>query len=301
MTHISLLTPSSWNDYELLDSGNGKRFERFGAYTIVRPDPQILWKPTLAENEWNSADAVFKRISDDKGTWVTKTQIPEKWEVQYKNLAFYAKLAPFKHTGIFPEQSVQWDFMTEVIANRIKQSQDSGQSQNDSPPKVLNLFGYTGIASLACAQSGAHVTHVDASKATIAWARENQELSKLSDKPIRWIVDDALEFAKREVRRGNKYDGIIMDPPAFGHGPTGKVWKFNQHFPELLYICKQLLSDTPLFLIVNAYAISSSSIMLENMLHELNLKGTTEVGELILTESSSKRVLSTGIFGRLFF
>jgi len=299
---MDILTPSNWTDYELLDSGNGKRLERFGKYILVRPDPQILWKPKLHPTEWDKVDAVFERSSEDKGNWDIKTEIPEKWEMDYKNLKFYAKLTPFKHTGVFPEQSVQWDFIQNVILNAVKNLKDPSVSPQDDNkrPRILNLFAYTGIATLAAAEAGAKVTHVDASKSTIAWARENQTLSGLEDKPIRWILDDTLKFVEREVRRNAKYDGIIMDPPAFGHGPTGGMWKFNDNFPQLLNACKQLLSDQPLFILINAYAISSSSLMLENVLQDLNLNGRIEVGELALKEKESNRLLSTGIFGRWY-
>lgn len=289
---MKILTPTNWTDYELLDSGNGKRLERFGPYKLVRPDPQIIWKPKIHPSEWEKAEAVFERTSEDKGNWNVKTNITDKWEMGYKDLKFYARLTPFKHTGVFPEQSVQWDFIEYRILKRVQ--------DDNNKPRVLNLFAYTGIASLVCANAGAEVTHVDASKSTISWARENQMLSGLENKPIRWILDDALKFAERDVRRNTKYDGIIMDPPAFGHGPTGGMWKFNDNFPQLLTACKQLLSDQPLFIIINAYAISSSAIMLENVLKDLNLDGTIEVGELALKEQVSERLLSTGIFGRWY-
>ena len=181
--------------------------------------------------------------------------MPDKWELSYKNIKFYAKLTPFKHTGVFPEQILNWEFMEEKL-------------KINKQINVLNLFGYTGIASLVCAANGAKVTHVDGSKPSISWARENQELSGLSDKPIRWILDDAIEFTAREARRGNIYDGIIMDPPVYGHGPNGEIWDFNKSFPIFLENCKKILSPTPLFIAVNAYAISTSSLMLANMLED---------------------------------
>ncbi len=278
---MKILATPGWADYELLDSGNVSRLERFGKYTVVRPDPQAIWQPHVSQNIWNDADFVFQ---EDK--WVNIKQLPTKWQMTYKDISFIAKLSPFKHTGVFPEQHLQWDFIAEQIqaANR--------------PINVLNLFAYTGIASLVAAAAGAKVTHVDASAPTIGWAKENQAASGLQDKPIRWILDDAIKFTAREIRREVKYDAVIMDPPAYGHGPTGERWDFHQSFPILLKQCKQILSDTPLFIIVNAYAISSSAIMLENILADLQLGGTIEVGELALQEKESDRLLSTGIFAR---
>jgi len=285
---MQILIPTNWTDYELLDSGNGQKLERFGQYTLVRPDPQIIWKQLLPQEEWTKADAVFKRTTTDKGVWEDHERLPEKWLVHYGPLAFWAKLSPFKHTGIFPEQSVHWDWMMKSIKNAKR------------PISVLNLFAYTGLASLAAASAGANVTHVDASRAAITWAHENQEASKLKDKPIRWILDDVLKFVTREVRRNNKYDAIIMDPPIFGHGASGETWKFHDNFPELLQLCRQLLSKNPLFILVNGYAISASALMLENVLSDMTtgLNGTITVGELALQQKKQTRLLSTGIFGR---
>lgn len=279
---MKLLSTLGFSDYELLDSGNSRRLERFGKYVISRPDPQAIWKIGLAQADWDKADAKYLEKDWDKNS------LPAKWELSYKDIKFYAKLTPFKHTGVFPEQILNWEF----IEDKIKIT--------EKPINVLNLFGYTGISSLVCAANGAKVTHIDGSKPSITWARENQELSGLSDKPIRWILDDALEFTAREARRGNKYDAIIMDPPVYGHGPNGEIWDFNKSFPQLLENCKKILTDKPAFIIVNAYAISSSSIMLCNMLEDyLNLKmENIEHGELALEEKSRKRYLSTGIFAR---
>lgn len=290
-----------WDDYELIDSGNGYRLERFGRYILSRPDPQIIWKKKLPASVWYNSDAVFERDNEDKGRWIRKNNLPDKWLMKYKNLSFFVKLTPFKHTGVFPEQHLQWDFIEDVILNEVKNpNRILRDAQDDRMPNILSLFAYTGIATLAAADAGAKVTHVDASYPAIGWARENQLASKLSDKPIRWIQDDCIKFVEREIKRGVKYDGIIMDPPAFGHGPDGKTWKFNYDFPHLLELCKQVLADKPLFIIVNAYAISSSALMLKNVmedyLHDLN--GKIEVGELALEEKQNKRLLSTGIFAR---
>lgn len=285
---MQILSTTGWEEYALLDSGNGYRLEKFGNYILQRPDPQIIWKRKLPLSEWDKADAIFKRVTEDKGQWVRKNTLPDKWLVTYKDLSFWSKMSPFKHTGIFPEQHLQWDFIIEKIQKAQR------------PTSVLNLFAYTGIASLAAAAAGARVTHVDASKPTIAWAKENQEASNLTDRSIRWILDDAVKFTQREIKRGVKYDGIILDPPVFGHGPDGRVWKFNVDFPKLMELVKQVLSDSPLFVIVNAYAISSSSLMLQNVLEDYlgDLGGTITSGELVLQEKTNKRLLSTGIFAR---
>ena len=256
---MDVLTTKGWNDYGLLDTGEGRRLERYGKYLISRPDPQAIWKKSLLQSEWEKADAVF-----ENDNWSTKQNFPPKWHISYKELKIYAKLTPFKHTGIFPEQSINWQF----IETKINE-----QKSMNGQPNILNLFAYTGIASLVAAKSGAKVTHVDGSKPSISWAKENQLLSNLSDKPIRWILDDAITFTSREIRRGVVYDGIIMDPPVYGHGPNGEKWDFNKDFPKLFENCSKLLSPTPLFVIANAYAISSSPIMLANIFEDFLPKG----------------------------
>lgn len=292
---MNILKTSGWEDYELLDSGEGKRLERFGKYVLIRPDPQCIWLPKLEKTDWFAADAEFKGDTGDKrGRWVKRNlEMPDKWVMEYNGLQFYAKLSPFKHTGVFPEQCLQWEFIRQQIAN--------GEWQMEKrQPNILNLFGYTGVASLVAAQAGAKVTHVDASYPTIGWARENQVLSGLQDKPIRWIEDDAIKFVSREIKRGVQYDGIIMDPPVYGHGSHGEVWDFNASFPKLLHLCKQVLTDKPLFIIINAYAVSASALMLQNVLEDVigDLGGEIEVGELCLEEKENNRLLSTGIFAR---
>ena len=222
---MQILKTKGWQDYALLDSGEGFRLERFGQYVISRPDPQVIWKKSQDPVLWDKADAKF-----ENDQWNVAANFPHEWLLSYKNLKFYAKLTPFKHTGIFPEQSLNWDFVEKIL----RKVHDKTQT------KVLNLFGYTGIASLVfCAANGAEVTHVDASKPSIGWAKENQEASGLVDKPIRWILDDAIDFTSREIRRGAYYDGIIMDPPVYGHGPNGKIWDFDKSFPLLLKNCSQ--------------------------------------------------------------
>lgn len=306
---MQMLQTKGWDEYELIDSGDGKRLERFGKYVLVRPDPEAIWKKQH-EKVWERADAVF---ADEKGNphWEKNPQMPESWLVKYNGLTFQARLTPFKHTGIFPEQIVNWELLSAVIANRVKQSHkiegsvrdrhaESGSARDDNLPHVLNLFGYTGAASLVCAEAGAKVTHVDASKPAIGWARENQKLSALEEKPIRWILDDAIKFVSREIRRGVTYDGIVMDPPVYGHGPAGEVWDFHTSFSELVSLCRQVLSPQPLFFLVNAYAISSSAIMLKNVLSDYlsDIGGSCEYGEIALEEKIGKRLLSTGIFAR---
>lgn len=271
-----------FSDYTLLDSGEGMRLEKVGPYRISRPDPQAMWSRTASPSEWSYCDATFVG-----GRWVKKPQLPHEWNISYKELRCIARLTPFKHTGFFPEQSVMWDLIGNVLHSAKRRA------------KVLNLFGYTGMASIASARAGAHVTHVDASKPSITWARENMLLSGLPSDSIRWILDDAAKFVKREVRREARYDGIILDPPVYGHGPKGELWDFFKHFPLLMKDLRSLLTDKPLFVIVNAYAVTASSVMLGNMLEDLmkGLPGKIEYGELCLRESIGKRLLSTGIYG----
>ena len=264
--------------YELIDSGGGRRLERFGEYILDRPDPQIIWKKSLPKLEWDKADAKFEE------KWINKN-VPAKWQLEYNKIKFWAKLSPFKHTGVFPEQAEQWNF----ISSSIK----AAKSAN-----LLNLFAYTGIATLFAAKAGAKVTHVDASKPSITWANENRELNGMQDTPIRWIIDDALKFTEREIKRGVKYDAVIMDPPVYGHGPKGEPWDFNRDFPKLLENISHILSDNPLFVIVNAYAISTSSITLANCLNDHFKSGKIDHGELTLKEKSAGRFLSTGIWAR---
>ncbi len=280
---MNILTTTGWEDYELLDSGDSMRLERFGKYIISKPDPQAVWKPSRSMNEWNNADAIFK-----DGKWKTKQNFPDKWVVNFKNLKFYAKLTPFKHTGIFPEQILNWEFIESKLNNLNYEA------------KVLNLFAYTGAASIVAAKTKAKVTHVDASKSSISWAKDNQLLSNLSPDSIRWILDDALEFTEREQRRGNTYDAIIMDPPVYGHGPSGEVWNFDKSFPKLLENCNKILSKKPLFIVANAYAISASSIMLKNLFEDYFEVANVDYGELSLKQKN-ERLLSTGIYARISF
>ncbi len=243
-----------WKDYELLDATNGNRLERWGKAILVRPDPQIVWKNGESTADWARADAVYHRSSQGGGQWQSFRKLPQKWKIQYGDLTLVVSPTGFKHTGVFPEQGVNWDWYAEKI-------KAAGR-----PIKVLNLFGYTGGATLACAAAGASVCHVDASKGIVAWARENADASHLADRPIRWIVDDCAKFVAREVRRGNKYDAIIMDPPSYGRGPGGEVWKLEDNIYDLIALCAQVLSDQPLFVAVNSYTTGLSPAVMEYIL-----------------------------------
>ncbi len=281
---ITITEPSA--DYELIDSGDNEKLERYGEVVLRRPDPQALWHKT-DEELWESAHGSFMRDGRD-GTWHFTTPVPEKWTIHLADLQFYIRPTAFKHTGIFPEQVSNWRWMQGLIQN----------SNRDI--SVLNLFGYTGGATLACAQAGAKVCHVDASKPAIGWAKNNALLSGLENAPIRWILDDAQEFVKRELKRGVTYDAIIMDPPAFGRGPKGNTWQIEDDFIPFVDECKKLLSPSPLFFLLNGYAAGYSQLVykynLEDMLQKFG--GEIESGELTIRESKSKRLLPCGIFAR---
>lgn len=296
---MELLTFEQFKDFELLDTGDGNRLERWGKVVLVRPDPQIIWERHLPASEWEKADAVF--ISrEEKGRWNVKGKIPASWAVEWQDgIKFLARLTPFKHTGVFAEQAANWEWMMGKMSN--SQYPISNADTKKEKPRILNLFGYTGAASVVLAKMGCMVTHVDASKPSIGLAKENQSLNNLPSDSIRWILDDAAKFALRELKRGQKYDGIIMDPPAFGHSPDGKTWKFNRDLPGLLETCVQLLSDDAKFLLVNGYATNSSAISLQNLLEDTikNKKGLVESGELCLKQKDG-RMISTGIFARWF-
>lgn len=286
---LVLLESPDWMDYELLDSGEGTKLERYGPYTFVRPEHRALWRKALSAARWQKADAVFQSTSEESGGyWKFQTRIEGPWEMRYKKLSFLVQANPSRHMGVFPEQAVHWDW----IQNQIKASK--------RPTKVLNLFGYTGLATLAAAQAGAHVTHVDASKKSVSWARENQSLSNLTNQPIRWIVDDVDKFVSREKRRGSRYDGIILDPPKFGRGPSGQVWEFFDSLPVLLQNCRQLLTDQPVFVVMTAYAIRSSALSIYYALRETlnDYQGSFTTGELVLSEKSAGRLISMAIFCR---
>jgi 23S rRNA (cytosine1962-C5)-methyltransferase len=286
---LVLLSSPAWTDYELLDSGNGRKLERFGPYILNRPEHQAIWQQSLPEVKWKAAQAFFNAVGGEEmgGNWQFRQPIAP-WEMHYQGLRFRAQLGGSRHVGVFPEQAAHWDWMSGLIrtANR--------------PVSILNLFGYTGLATLTAGLAGARVTHVDASKKSVARARENQALSKLDDRNIRWIVDDAMKFVLREARRQVRYDGIILDPPKFGRGPKGEVWECFEMLPRLLEACRVLLSSQPLFVVITAYAIRASALSLYYALAEMmkGLSGCVEAGELVTVERSAGRVLSMAIYTR---
>jgi 23S rRNA (cytosine1962-C5)-methyltransferase len=274
-----------WQDYELIDSGEQEKYERFGPYTFVRPETKALWRKSHPEL-WEKADAVFKQGESREGRWIMKTRLKESWNIKWKDLTFKIRPTSFKHVGVFPENAAHWEWMQGLI-------QKAQRSVN-----VLNLFAYTGGCTLAALAAGASVTHVDASKSTVTWAHENATLSKLDDRPVRWIVDDAVTFVKREIKRGKKYDGIILDPPKFGRAENGRVWKFDQDIPKLMASCKEILSEKPLFVIVNAYTVELSSLSLGYLLADMvQNEEQIEYGEIIL-KSQNSNGLPTSIIAR---
>lgn len=304
MPTFTFLEARNWQDYELLDSGDGLKLERFGKYTFARPESQAMWSRALPHSEWNNAHGVFIPSGEESGGhWELKKRVDEKWVMRYpltppplpkgegqgvRDLRFHVMTTPGRHLGVFPEVASHWDFMADAI-------QKAG-----TKPNVLNLFGYTGLASLAAAAAGASVTHVDASKKSVSWARENQELSGLGDRPIRWIVEDALKYVQREAKRGVKYDGVILDPPKFGRGPKGEVWEVYKSLPNLLEEIRKCLSDHPLFVIVTVYAVRASAIHVAQAVNEMmkKHKGTLDSGELVTREKSANRLLSQAVYAR---
>lgn len=275
----------NWQDYCLIDTSDGERLEKWGNISLIRPDPQIIWKRSYLSKEWNSADAKYIRSSSGGGHWEYTRDLPESWKIKYKNLTFKVKPTGFKHTGLFPEQAVNWDYCTELIKNAHR------------PVKVLNLFAYTGGATLACAAAGASVCHLDAVKGMVEWGKENAELSGLKDRSIRWIVDDALKFLNREIKRGNKYDGIILDPPSYGRGTNGEMWKLEDCIHKLMLKCSLVLSDEPLFILLNSYTTGlSPSIMayLLKMTVGLEFKIEVEAEEIGLPVKNTRLAIPCG-------
>jgi 23S rRNA (cytosine1962-C5)-methyltransferase len=286
---LEIFTSTNWEDYELLDSGNGLKLERYGPHRFIRPEYQAVWEPRMPDAEWDKAAAVFQPTSDESGgKWLYKRQVEPQWKMHYRDLTFLARTSNSRHLGFFPEQAAHWDWIRERITS------------SNTPVNVLNLFGYTGLASLAAAKVGAKVTHLDASKKTVTYARENQQISGLGEKPIRWIVDDAVKFVMREARRGVHYDGFILDPPKFGRGPKGEVWEFFKMLPYLLHEIKPLFSTRPVFLVITAYAIRASALSLHFLIQELMQEygGVLSSGELALGEKSAGRILSMAITTR---
>ncbi len=277
---------ANWEDYELIDTADGQRLERWGDIILIRPDPQIIWSSEKKNPLWKNAHAIYKRSSSGGGAWQYLKKMPDVWKIKYSGMTFRLKTMGFKHTGIFPEQATNWDFVEDKIKN-------SGMSD----VKVLNLFGYTGAASLACMKAGAKVTHVDASKGMVQWARENATASDMSDLPVRWLVDDCLKFVQREVRRGNKYHGIIMDPPSYGRGPGGEVWKLEEQLSSLVDVCMPILSDDALFFILNSYTAGLSPSVMEYLLSvtlKKKLGGSVSADEIGLKVSETGLVLPCG-------
>ena len=284
---IHLTFSDQWEEYHLLDCGNGLKLEKIGPYRLIRPEAEAIWKPRLPAEEWENVQATFIPGSgEESGSWKFHQYIPDHWTIKYRDLKISIKLSTSRHIGFFPEQAPQWDWINRQI------------HQAHRPIKILNLFGYTGLATLAAAQAGAQVTHVDASQKAIYWAKENQVFSGLADKPIRWIVDDALKFVRRENRRRNYYDAIILDPPKFGRGPKGEVWEFYKILPTLLEDCRKLLSKNPQFILFTAYAVKASALTLFEIINEMmsDHTGDIEVGELILRDESAGRNLSRAIY-----
>ncbi|MBR2387645.1 MAG: class I SAM-dependent methyltransferase [Clostridia bacterium] len=278
-----------WQDYELLDTSDGERLERWGKYVLVRPDPQIIWKNVASHPSWRTADGVYKRSSSGGGKWV-KNKLPEQWQIKYGSLGFVLRPMGFKHTGLFPEQAANWDWFSSLIRK-------SGRRD----VKVLNLFAYTGGATVAAASAGAAVVHVDAAKGMVAQAKENAALSGLADAKIRYIVDDCKKFVEREIRRGNKYDAIIMDPPSYGRGPGGEVWKIEDSIDELVGLCAELLSDKPLFFLINSYTTGLSPLAMQYILSlkvSRKFGGTLSSGELGLPVTKTGGVLPCGASAR---
>lgn len=285
----------NWTDYELLDASDGERLERWGEYILIRPDPQIIWKNAARHPLWKRADGIYRRSQSGGGGWV-KQKMPESWRISYKDLGFVLKPMGFKHTGLFPEQAANWDWFSDII-RRTKSKEPQRQI------KVLNLFAYTGGATMAAASAGAQVVHVDASKGMVALAKENAACSGLSDAPIRYIVDDCKKFVEREIRRNNKYDGIIMDPPSYGRGPSGEVWKLEDSIDELITLTSSLLSEDPLFFLVNSYTTGLSPLTMSYIL-SLKVKniygGEIESGELGLRVTQTGAYLPCGASSRWY-
>lgn len=285
---ITMWIANNWKDYEVLDTSGGEKLERWGKYLLVRPDPQVIWNTPHEHPGWKKKNGHYHRSSKGGGEWEF-INLPNEWSISYKELTFHLKPFSFKHTGLFPEQAVNWDWFSDLIAHAGR------------PVKVLNLFAYTGGATVSAAKAGAQVTHVDASKGMVSWAKENAVASGLADAPIRWLVDDCTKFVEREIRRGNHYDGIIMDPPSYGRGPKGEIWKIEENIFPFVELTAKLLSDNPLFFLINSYTTGLQPAVLSYMLN-LTVKkqcgGTVAAEEIGLPVSGTGLVLPCGASGR---
>ena len=289
MYRINMNIANNWNDYKILDMADGQKLERWGDVVLSRPDPQIIWKEKSYPQKWKNINATYYRSKTGGGAWEYNKKMPSQWQIKYKELTFNIKPMGFKHTGLFPEQAVNWDWMIEKIKNEKREI------------KVLNLFAYTGGATVACLSAGASVCHVDSSKGMVTWAKENVVSSGLEKASVRYIIDDVVKFVNREIRRGHKYDAIIMDPPSYGRGTNGEVWKFEDNIYDLIELCNKVLSDNPLFFLINSYTTGTSSKVLENIL-KMNIdkkyKGKFSSGEIGLPMKDSDLVLPCGIFAK---
>ena len=280
---------NNWKDYKIIDMADGQKLEKWGNIILSRPDPQIVWKDKCFPNKWKNIDAIYNRSKTGGGSWKYNNKIPDSWVVQYKNLKFNIKTMGFKHTGLFPEQAVNWDWMIDKIQKEKRKI------------KVLNLFAYTGGATVACLYAGASVCHVDSSKGMVSWAKENVIQSGLEKQSVRYIVDDVVKFVNREIRRGNTYDAIIMDPPSYGRGSNGEVWQFENNIYDLVKLCTKVLSDKPLFFLINSYTTGISSTVLANILNlsiSDKYNGSISSGEIGLPMENSNLILPCGIYGR---
>jgi 23S rRNA (cytosine1962-C5)-methyltransferase len=288
-TQPLVMRTRAWSDYGLIDSGGGRKLERYGPYRVVRPEPQCLWSPRHDEAAWSGADAVFDAAGDeDEGRWRFSGRPPASWPLNWRGVRFSGRFTAFRHLGFFPEQAANWAWLDETLR------------AGAAPARILNLFGYTGVASLVCAAAGATVTHLDASKKAVSWARENAALSGLESHPIRWICEDARRYVQREARRGSRYEGIILDPPKYGRGPAGEVWRLFEDLPALLALCVRLLADDARFLLLNAYAERISGLALASLLGEAmaGRGGRIDWGELALMEETGERGVGVSFFAR---
>jgi 23S rRNA (cytosine1962-C5)-methyltransferase len=289
LPELKLLSPSDWQEYELIDTGDGEALERFGPYTLIRPEPQVIWSRNQPKKVWESADAVMVPTqSEFGGYWDYKNSIKQPWVINYKSLKCEIRLSKSRHIGVFPEQASQWDWIEEQVKSA------------DRPLRVINLFGYTGMATAAAARAGAQVTHVDASKHAVAWASHNLDLSGLGGAPVRWLVEDARKYLKREIKRKSFYDGIILDPPKFGRGPSGKVWDYFEDISDLLNQCRRVLSSQPKFICLTSYAIQASALVPHQAVQEIvkDFGGTVESGELVTVDKDGNHILSHSLYSR---